>query len=129
MAKIMQWDKEQENCWKEWVASRPPVIRELCERFPPFNLYRLKGTGQRVTVHSYSENGTLTVNITGEYNIVIFDRQVFGIQPDDLEECDLPLWDTKLGTVLTDEKAIDTFVDGVKRSVKLKKDIGPNDRR
>ena len=50
----------------------------------------MKSTGHRVTMYSYSENGTVTVNVTGDYNVVVFERQVFGISPDDLEECDLP---------------------------------------
>lgn len=63
----------------------------------------LKPTGQRVTIYSYSEDGTVTVNVTGEYNLTMFDTQVFGINPDDLEPCELP--DGPTGTLMTPEQA------------------------
>jgi hypothetical protein len=102
MALIIEWNEEQRHTWDEWVASRPSVIREMCEKFPPNRLYQLKSTNQRVTLHSYSTDGTMTVNVTGEYNAVIFERQVFGIRPDDLVECDLPQSTDPLGALLTD---------------------------
>lgn len=83
--------------WEEWVATRPSTIQELCRRLPPQKLYRLKSTNQRVIVHSYSEDGTVTVDATGEFNQVLFGRRVFGIDPSDLEECDLPGPDEPVG--------------------------------
>ena len=86
--------------WDAWVASRPPVIQELCALLPPDNLYKMKSTGRRVTIVSYAENRTITVAVTGDYNLVALERQVFGINPDDLEECDLPGDDEQLGVML-----------------------------
>jgi hypothetical protein len=108
MAKIHDID---EAAWREWVESRPPEVKAMCERLPPNLLYRMNSTGQRVTLHSYSENGTVTVNVTGEYNFVTFERQVFGISPDDLEECDLPGPDELIGAVLTEDTEVDAFID------------------
>lgn len=107
MAKIADLD---ETAWQEWVNSRPPIVKAMCERLPPDRLYRMKSTGQRVTVHSFSENRTVTVNITGQYNAIMFDRQVFGIDPDDLEECDLPPSDEPIGTLLTEEADLDAYI-------------------
>lgn len=87
MAKFAELDQE---VWDEWVSSRPPVIQELCALLPPDRLYRLKSSGYRVTILSYSENKTVTVGITEEYNFVLFNRQVFDVKPECLEECDLP---------------------------------------
>jgi len=56
--------------------------------------------------HSYNEDGTLSVIVSGEYNLIIFERKVFGISPNDLTECDLPSEDDVLGTILTDKQAI-----------------------
>jgi hypothetical protein len=117
MAKIIEWTDEQEKEWNKWVSSRPQVIKDLCNRFPPYNLYRLKNSGHRVTLYSYSEDGTMTVNVSGEYNVVMFDRQVFGINPEDLEECDLPTPDEPTGTLLIEKEDVENFIDCVRPSV------------
>lgn len=90
MAKVIEWSKQQRIEWDEWVGTRPEIIQDLCRRFPLYNLYRLKSTGQKVTLYSYSEDGTITVNVTEEYNAIMFNRRVFGIKPEDIEECELP---------------------------------------
>lgn len=101
--------------WDEWVASRPPAIQELCRRFPPDRLYLLKSSNHRVFLYSYEEGAdgtnTLSVIVSGEYNFVSFDRRVFGIKPEDLEECDLPPPGELLGTVLTDSKDIEEHLN------------------
>ena len=97
--------------WEAWVAGRPPVVQELCQRFPVDRLYRLKPTGQRVTIAAFSEGGTLTVDVTGQFNAVAFDRQVFGINPQDLEECDLPGPDEVVGTTFTDPKDVEEYIN------------------
>lgn len=96
--------------WTEWVNSRPPLVKDIAQKLPPNKLYRLKTTGQRVTMYSISENGTVTVDITGEFNLIDFDRQVFGINPDDLEECDLPKENERLGAIYKTEEEITTAV-------------------
>lgn len=100
MAKI----DELSDTWEEWKNSRPPVVKALCERFPPNLLYKLISTDQRVTIVSYSEGGTLTVAVLGKYNLVDFERNVFGISPDDLVECDLPPADEKVGIEMEEEE-------------------------
>ena len=106
MAKIKEID---EAAWNEWVATRPESVQKLCRQLPPNRLYRLKTSGHRVTLYSYCEDGTLTVEVSGEYNAVMFDRRVFGIKPEDLEECDLPKPGEPLGTILTDRKEVEAF--------------------
>ena len=117
MSKIIEWNEEQQKAWNEWVASRPEIVQDLCRRFPPYNLYRLKSSGHRVTLYSYSEDGTLTVNVSGEYNAVMFDRQVFGIKPDGLEECSLPSAQEPLGTMLRESEDVERFIDMVRPAV------------
>lgn len=73
-----------------WTSTRPAVIQEMLKSHPPGRLYRMRSTGHRVEIYSYSENRTVTVSITGRYNFVVMDRQVFGIPIEDLTECDLP---------------------------------------
>lgn len=97
MAKIREMDQ---GAWLEWVASRPPVVRELCERYPPDRLYLMKHTGQRVVLYSYNEDGTVTVQVLGKFNFVTFERQVFGVDPTNLVECDLPTPDELVGALV-----------------------------
>lgn len=90
MATISTWTKKQKKDWDAWVATRPKVIQDLARQYPPNRLYRLAPTGQRAILVSYCENGTVTVAITGQYNLVVFSRRVFGVNPSDLTECELP---------------------------------------
>jgi hypothetical protein len=113
VAKISQLNEAE---WEKWVKTRPPVVRAVCEKLPPDRLYRLKSTGARVTLYSYSEDGTVTVDISGTYNALVFERQVFGISPDDLEECDLPVEGEPLGVLLQTEEEIDACIDLIRAS-------------
>lgn len=98
--KWMNWTDEQEQQWTDWVHSLPANLREIATRIRPDTLYCMKSTGQRVYPLSYAEDGTLTVAVDGQFNALIFERQVFGIDPSDLIECDLPSKDEPLGSFL-----------------------------
>jgi len=103
--------RQQVKLWKKWVADRPACIREAVEKYKldPWTLYRLKGTGPRVYVLSLSEpeptvnqlvqKVTVRVGVSGLYNLVTHERDVFGIDPADLEECDLPKPDEQVGSL------------------------------
>jgi hypothetical protein len=106
VAKVRELD---EAAWAKWVATRPECVQELCRLLPPDRLYKMKSTGQRVTLHSYSEDGTVTVDVTADYNFLTFERQVFGISADDLEECDLPGPSELTGALLTEPEEIEEF--------------------
>lgn len=115
MAVIGELTKE----WWDWVGTLPENVQELCRKYPQNKLYRLKSTGHRVTIYSYSKNGTLTVNVTGQYNLITFERQVFNVSPGDIEECDLPGDDEELGVMLTEEGEIDKFINFIKSEIAL----------
>lgn len=83
---------------EKWLAGRPPIIQKLARDFPPHKLYRLKTGGQRVTISSINENCTFTVSVRADFNLVGATRGVFGIKPEDLEECDLPEDGETVGT-------------------------------
>lgn len=118
MARIYEPTPEQEAGYREWVASRPDVVRKVAEKFEPWSLYRMKNTGNRVTLVSFGEeeNGgvSLTVNISADYNAITFERQVFGVSPDNLEPCDLPMPNEPLGALFTEREDIDAFIDEVR---------------
>jgi hypothetical protein len=92
---------DQVTAWKEWVAERPQGIKDMIteHQFDPWTLYRLKSTNQRVYMVSLYEGGTVKVGVSGEFNLVTHERDVFGIDPADLEECDLPSDDERLGSL------------------------------
>jgi hypothetical protein len=111
MAKFTTPTKKQRALWVKWINERPQVIRDAVAQYKldPWTLYKLKTTGQRVTLASISEPNptvnpliqkcTVRVGITGEFNLVTHERDVFGIDPADLEECDLPAADEQLGSL------------------------------
>jgi hypothetical protein len=103
---------EGQEMWAEWVEERPDAIQALVAKykFAPWKLYKLKTSGHRVIIHSIDEpkegEPTLTVIVNGKFNFVAFERRVFGIKPEDLEECDLPRSDEPLGSAnMTIEEA------------------------
>ncbi len=116
--------------WEAWLADRPDNVREVACRFDPWTLYRLKTSGHRVIVQAFDEGVdgvvTLRVAVSGEFNFVTFERSVFGIRPDDLEECDLPASDEPLGTtdwpIEVVKEMRDRFPDG-KMPDDVKKDL------
>lgn len=103
MAKIFEPTPKDIQQWEQWVSERPDNVRPIARRVNPWTLYRMKPSGHRVTIYSIEENkdGTVTlkVNVLGQFNFVAFERQVFGIPPDDLEECELPDDDEILGSM------------------------------
>lgn len=104
-----------EGAFDEWVATRPEKIRALIKKYPPNRLYRLKTSNHRVTIAAYEEREDgrvgFRVDVTGEYNLVAMERSVFGIDPEDLEECDLPGPGEDLGNAgLSPEAFVDAAV-------------------
>lgn len=113
MAVLQEFTPKEAKSWARWVKSRPAAVQALCERFPPNRLYRLKSTGDRVTIVSYFEDGTLKVDVSAEFNATLFERQVFGISPDDVEECDLPDPAEPKGALMSPEQ-VDDNIDGLR---------------
>ena len=105
---------EEKKVWDEWVSSRPDIIKNLCIKFPPNLLFKMKDTGHRVTVYSYSDDNTMTVNVTGKYNVLTFDRRVFGIKPEDLEECNIPKDSETVGTIITKPEEVEAHINAIR---------------
>ena len=115
MANVFEPTEEQRADWADWVNARPEPIRQIVKahQFAPWKLYRMRSSGHRVEIYSFEEQSdpskpvTLSVNVTGQFNAVAFERTVFGVSPDDLEECDLPKQGEVLGVMLTPAQAAD----------------------
>ena len=97
------YEPTDEQCaeWDAWVETRPAVIQQMAARLKPWLLFRMKSTGQRVYPYSFNEEGTCTVVLSGRFNLVMIESKVFGIDPDDLEECELPGPDDRVGILLS----------------------------
>lgn len=113
MANAIEWTAEQRDYWDQWVASRPPVVRELAKKFPADRLYRIKKSGDRGKISAYNEDGTITLAVDGTFCWVMFAKNVFGLHPDDIEECDLPGPDEKLGDFSAESEENRAYVDNV----------------
>lgn len=92
---IFEPTQEQRDGYAAWVAERPPDVRAVAERFFPWHLYLMKSTGHRVFIASFDEmeGGAVTVRVAirAEFNeFLTFERDVFGVQPDDLIPCAVP---------------------------------------
>lgn len=77
--------------WEEWLGTLLPETATMARRYPPDHYYRLRSTGQIVTIYSYSDNGTMTVDIRQNANPdmwLLMERRVFGIEPEDLDMLD-----------------------------------------
>lgn len=86
----------------------------MIESYPPNRLYLLKTTNQRVTLYSYNEDNTVTVDILKEYNLTMIEKRVFGVPLDDLVECDLPSPNEQLGVILTEPEEIEEYIEILK---------------
>lgn len=115
MAEFANPSDKKRNEWRAWVAERPENVRVVAEKFPPWELFRLKTTDQRVVVGGFDEHDdgsvTLQVAVSSRFNFVVFERMVFGINPDDLEPCDLPKEGEIIGAVLTEDADVETFIE------------------
>ncbi len=93
MALVLIWTTEQIQEWDEWLKDRPQIIKDMATKLPPNKLYRNKITGQIGVLVSYAENGTVRASFPNDLNFQMSTpggRQVFGLLPDDLEECEYP---------------------------------------
>ena len=103
MATIYEPTDDIRELWREFVESRPEAVRAVACRFNPWTLYRMGSSGHRCTIHSFDEEAggavSMQVNVTGEYNFVMFDRIVFGVDPDTITECDLPSNEEPVGNL------------------------------
>lgn len=102
--RIVEPTKAQERAWRKWVGGLPPIARATAAKLDIWTLYRMKDTGQRATIAAIQDDGKVRVDITGQYNMVMFDRSVFGIDPGNLEPCDVPGILERTGVILSDDE-------------------------
>ena len=102
MARLMEPTDAELTRHNHWLDSLPQNVWRIAERFDPWSLYRLKETGERVTLYAFHvgcapQSPTFIVEVLGKYNRCTSDRKVFGVMPDKLEPCEPPGPDEELG--------------------------------
>jgi hypothetical protein len=107
--RFCQPTKKLESRYLKWRSKLPKKVRKIAERFDIWALYRLKSTGDRVTIRSFANDGTVTVLVSAKYNLILSEREVFGIPADDLEECALPAADEVVGAALTTQQVAENL--------------------
>ncbi len=91
MARIFEPTPEQEAGLAAWLATCSDRVRAVAERFPPWELFRIKETGQIVQVLAFiKEDDPITLRVRAykrlnEIHPTDEDYDVFGLEPDDLE--------------------------------------------
>lgn len=87
--------EQQRAEWDAWLATRPAIVREVAEKFPPWSYYRLPSTNQlgQILAYGEDEDGTVTVRmllcLEGAGRLAtLMTREVFGIDPGELEPTD-----------------------------------------
>lgn len=81
LSEVIEPTQEMRDEWQAWVEGRPPVVRAIAEKLPPWRPYRLTTTGQICRVQAFAEDGT--VRIVAEHPTLgeFTRRSVFGIDP------------------------------------------------
>lgn len=70
------------DSFRKWAATRPPAIQAMCEKMPPWRLFRMEDTGQLVSVIGYFEDGTVRVHVHEDPRLIdLSGFEVFGVDP------------------------------------------------
>lgn len=105
---------EQVQNYRDWLETVPPRVKEVAEKFDIWSLYLMKSTKQKVFILAFDENEegvTLTVKVSGEFNLVCQESDLSGVDPNDLAECDLPKPGELVGTLDADPEFSRTVFD------------------
>jgi hypothetical protein len=81
----------------EWYQTRPPLIQQRIDEYPPLYLYRRKSNGYIVALHAYDEGEdrlctictVLVLQMYNPHKNIVTERRVFEIPFDDLERMDV----------------------------------------
>jgi len=104
--------------WGAWVAERPKIVQRVARKFQPWKLYRLTTTNHNVTLAVFDKEDdnsiTMRVNVLAEFNNnLLHERCVFGIDPDNLVECDVPSLEERAVNIQNGPALSDDQVEGL----------------
>lgn len=92
--------------YEKWADELPKAARESALSHPADKIYRMSSTGHRVRIMSYADDGSVTVAVTKELNLLRMERAVFGISVSQLTECDPPDENEQVGVRLDEEEQL-----------------------
>ncbi|MCK5923538.1 MAG: hypothetical protein KAG66_21565 [Methylococcales bacterium] len=98
---------EERKEFFEWAKGLPDKARRSALSHPAVQLYRDARTGHRVYIDSYANDGTVTIVVSGQFNHVAMERNVFGIDVSSLSPCDPPSEDEPVGVTLSDDEQLE----------------------
>jgi len=91
MAEIYTMSEEQAKIWDDYVKEAPEIVKKLSEKFKPNRLYKHTITNQLCVPVSFNENNSVGIVIPSFLNTrLVPSIEVFAVNPERLEECDLP---------------------------------------
>jgi mRNA-degrading endonuclease RelE of RelBE toxin-antitoxin system len=90
MARFMSPTRQDLAAVYQKFRDRPQHVRDLLNRLDLFELYKLRTTGYRVVICAIEDDASVTVSVPRQYNETMYDGMLFGVDPDDLEPCELP---------------------------------------
>lgn len=87
---------EQRAEWDGWVQGRPPAVRVVAEKFPPWVCLRDTKTGRgHYIVLAFDEpegDAAVTLRVAHGADSFMPGFEVFGIAPEDMTSCDCGEW-------------------------------------
>lgn len=101
MARIHPETPEYRAAWDAWLASKAGIepLLASARSHPPWLLYRHRPSGHRVGIVGYDYGGTVTIVLSGLYNLLFREGLVRDVFVGELEECDLPGPDERVGVL------------------------------
>lgn len=110
------------NSFEEWLKTRPLIIQEMAKKYPPNKFYKIRGKGHICTLYSYSEDKTVSVDITGDFNKLTIERRVFDVNIDDLVETEFD--ETQpTGVLFTKEDDIEDHIKIMRNNLGFNEDV------
>lgn len=82
-------DAEREAELARWCETLPPETAAVMRRFPPWQKWRIRQTGQTCRIYSINDGPPITFRVLTDPPIPgLVGHDVYGIAPEDLESVD-----------------------------------------
>lgn len=97
----MDQSPAEQEIFATWLASKEnnPAVYVTAHTHPPDRLYRIDGSDWRAGIIAYCDDGTVTVAVSGKYNLIPYEFVVEHVDPSTLFECELPGDDVQVGVI------------------------------
>lgn len=81
--------------FQEWVAARPPLVRDAIKRFDPRVCYHAIDNAGHYTIYSFEEHGEepVTVSLIHGQDSYLPGIRVFGVSLETIKRCGCGMWE------------------------------------